>query len=126
MSEKKILVIDDDRDIVRGISLRLKAKGYQICCAPDGVAAVSMARKEKPDLILLDIGLPGGDGFVVMERLKSLYDLVLTPVIVISGMDPETTMQRALDAGARAYFLKPFDNDKLMAAIEAALTIPVS
>ena len=112
--------------IVRGISLRLKAKGYQVCCAGDGVAAISMARKEKPDLILLDIGLPAGDGFVFMERIRSLYDLVLTPVIVIGGMDPETTMQRALHAGARAYFLKPFDSDKLMTAIEGALTIPDS
>lgn len=85
-----------------------------------------MARKEKPDLILLDIGLPAGDGFIFMERIRSVADLVLTPVIVVSGMDPNHARQRALDAGAREYFLKPFDNDKLMAAIEAALTIPVS
>jgi DNA-binding response OmpR family regulator len=74
MADKKILLIDDDEDVVHALNVRLRSKGYQVAVAGDAIAAVSTARKEKPDLIVLDIGLPGGDGFLVMQRIKALHE----------------------------------------------------
>jgi DNA-binding response OmpR family regulator len=72
-------------------------------------------------LILLDLGLPGGDGFLVLERMKNIASLACTPVIVVSARDPKTSEKRALDAGAEALFQEPFDNHELMKAIRRAL-----
>lgn len=121
MTGKKILVVEDDPDMRYGLQVRLKANNYEVFFAPDAVLAITIARKEKPDLILLDLGLPGGDGFVVMERLKQLYSLSITPIIIVSARDPQENRERALDAGAVAFFQKPVDNSKLLAAIRKAL-----
>ncbi|HEY6945976.1 MAG TPA: response regulator, partial [Candidatus Acidoferrum sp.] len=107
MNNNKILLIEDDKDTVRAMAVRFKAKGYQIVVANDAISAISTARKEKPDLIVLDLGLPAGDGFTVMQRLKSNYDLMLTPIIVVSARDPLVNQQRALEAGAEMFFQKP-------------------
>ena len=124
MMTNKILIIEDDQDVVRAMAVRLKAHGYDLVVARDAISAISTARKEKPDLILLDLGLPGGDGFVVMERLRALPDLVLVPVIVVSARDPKTNESRALKAGACSFFQKPFDSAELLAAIQNALLKP--
>jgi DNA-binding response OmpR family regulator len=87
----------------------------------DGYSAINMAQKEKPDLIILDIGLPAGDGFVVMERLGKVPSLTVIPVIVLTARDLQTNKMRALKAGAVAFFQKPADNDKLLTAIQKAL-----
>jgi DNA-binding response OmpR family regulator len=117
---KKILIVEDDLELLRGLSRRLKANGYNTVVATDGVTAVSVALKELPDVILLDIGLPAGDGFTVMERLKSHDKLRRVPIIVITARDPLTTRNRALSAGAQAFLLKPVDNDRLLATIQKA------
>src|SRR5438034_5391095 len=119
MDPKKILIIDDDADLVRGLSLRLKTYGYQVAAASDAISAVSEARKQSPDLVILDIGLPGGDGFVVMERFKKLP--CKAPIVVLSARDPEANRQKALEQGAKAYFLKPADNQRLMNTIKTLL-----
>jgi two-component system KDP operon response regulator KdpE len=124
MTGKKLLIVDDDTDIVRAMGTRLRAHGYQVVLAPDAVAAISTARAEKPDLIILDIGLPGGDGFVVLERLKAVSELTLIPVIVLSARHPTPNRDRALQAGAQAFFQKPVDNDEFLAAIRKALGEP--
>jgi two-component system KDP operon response regulator KdpE len=85
MSGNKILIIDDDQPLLLGLTARLKANGYSVVCATDAVSAVAVARKEVPDLVILDLGLPAGDGFLVLERLRGLTDLVATPVIVLSA-----------------------------------------
>jgi two-component system cell cycle response regulator len=118
---KKVLVIDDDSDIRLGLNVRLRASGYATAFAADGVAAISMARKERPDVILLDLGLPAGDGFQVLERLKMNTDLAHTPVIVLSARDVEENERRALKAGATAYLQKPVDDQDLLDAIATAL-----
>ena len=120
----KILIVEDDQDTVRAMGIRLKAQGYSLVVANDAISAISTARKEKPDLIILDLGLPGGDGFVVMKRLKGLTDLLLVPVIVVSARDPQTNEPLALQAGAHAYFQKPFETAELLAAIQNALFNP--
>jgi DNA-binding response OmpR family regulator len=117
----KILIIEDDADLRRGLNLRLRANEYDTAFASDAVMALSIAKKEEPDLILLDLGLPGGGGFVVLERMKNMASLASTPVIVVSASDPNTNEKRALDAGAEAFFQKPVDNDQLMKAIQRAL-----
>jgi two-component system KDP operon response regulator KdpE len=121
MDRNKILIIDDDTDMRRGLNIRLRASNYDTAFAADAIMALSIAKKEAPDLILLDLGLPGGDGFMVLERMKNIATLACTPVIVLSARDPHANEERALKAGAEAYFQKPVDNDLLLIAIQKAL-----
>ncbi|MEO8257871.1 MAG: response regulator [Acidobacteriota bacterium] len=121
MTEKSILIIDDDQPLLVGLSVRLKSSGYKTSSAMDAVTAIAAAVKEPPDLIILDLGLPGGDGFVVLERLKMLATLATIPVIVLSARDAKESRQRALDGGAVAYFQKPPDNHEFLNAIRHAL-----
>jgi DNA-binding response OmpR family regulator len=121
MDKKKLLIIEDDRDFVRLLAMSLRANDYEVSIASDAIAAISEALKQLPDLILLDIGLPAGDGFLVMERLKAQSLLASIPVIVVSARDPAANRERALKGGASAFFQKPADNDELMAAIKHAL-----
>lgn len=121
MNANKILLIEDDKDTVRAMAVRFKSKGYQFVVAHDAISAISTARKEKPDVIILDLGLPAGDGFTVMQRLKTNYELMFIPVIVVSARDPLLNEQRALESGAEIFFQKPVDNDELFLAIHKAL-----
>ena len=122
MAKPKILVVDDDPDLVRALRLRLRANHYDIATATDGYAAIATAQKERPDLIVLDLGLPAGDGFVVLERLQASDALSGIPVIVLSARDPQNNEQRALKAGASAFFQKPADNEELLNVIRMNLT----
>lgn len=122
MSHPKILIVDDDPDLRRGLNLRLRANHYDTAYATDGFSAIAMAQKERPDLIILDIGLPAGDGFVVLERLQQVAALATVPVIVLTARDPQFTRERILKAGATAFFQKPADNSDLLNAVRTALT----
>lgn len=121
MSEKTILIVDDDPDVRLGLHVRLKANHYNVIFAADGMASIAEARKHMPDLIILDLGLPAGDGFSVMERLKATDTLSLIPVIVVSARDINANMERALKAGAKAFLQKPVDNAQLLSVIRKAL-----
>ncbi len=121
MANKKILIVDDNIDLLSSLNIRLKASGYDVVFAIDGVSATSVARKDKPDLIILDIGLPAGDGFIVMARLKRIIPLAPIPIIVLTARDSLTTKERALQAGAKMFFQKPVDNDVLLAGIRETL-----
>jgi DNA-binding response OmpR family regulator len=118
---KTILVVDDDPDVLRALSVRLRANGYDVIVASDAVNAISKARKDGPDLIVLDIGLPGGDGFRIMERLKNMAQTATIPVIVISGQEPSLNRERAIRIGAKAYLQKPVDSLGLLAEIRKVL-----
>jgi DNA-binding response OmpR family regulator len=124
MANKTILIVDDDPDVRLGLHVRLKANHYDVIFAPDGMASISQVRKHMPDLILLDLGLPAGDGFSVMERLKANDSLSMIPVIVVSARDREANMDRVLKAGAKAFLQKPVDNTELLAVIRKALGEP--
>jgi CheY-like chemotaxis protein len=117
----KILIVEDDQDTRQLLKIRLESSGYETAFAVDAIGAIGAAREERPDLILLDFGLPGGDGIVVMERLKTFPALAHIPVIVVSAREPTSTGQRALVAGAVSYLQKPVDNDDLLRAIRSAL-----
>lgn len=121
MSRRKILIIEDDREFSVALCVRLRANGYEPLVASDGVSAVSAARKERPDAIILDLGLPAGDGFVVMDRLKGIASTLAIPVIVLTARDRETNKERVMKAGARAFLQKPVENKVLLAAIRDAL-----
>ena len=117
----KILIVEDDADIRQLINLRLRARNYETAFAGDAITAMTVARKENPDLVILDLGLPGGDGFVIMERMKAIASLSATPVIVITARDPVSSRDRALAAGAHAFLSKPIDMAELTSAVASAL-----
>jgi DNA-binding response OmpR family regulator len=121
MITKKVLIVDDDEQLLLGLAAKLKANGYAVVTAMDGVAALAVARREAPDVIILDLGLPAGDGFLVLERLKTMTELSTIPVVVLSARDPANNQQRALKAGAVAFFQKPPDNREFLNAIRRAL-----
>jgi DNA-binding response OmpR family regulator len=121
MMKRKILLVDDDPDLLRALRLRLRANNYEITTAGDGYSAIATAQKERPDLILLDLGLPAGDGFVVLDRLQKSDVLSGVPVIVLSARDPQDNEARAMKAGAAAFFQKPADNDELLNVIRVSL-----
>lgn len=121
MTKKKILIVDDDADLRAALNIRLRANGYQTEFAADAMTAVAQARKFSPDLILLDLGLPGGDGFVVMQRLSSIPALAVIPVIVLSARDKSANENRVAMAGAVAFLQKPYNDDELLVEIRAAL-----
>lgn len=121
MSKAKILIIDDDGDIRRALHIRLRSHGYETVFAGDGLSAMKAALKENPDLILLDLGLPAGDGFVVMERLQKNTRLSCIPVIVVTARESKGNQEKAIAAGCTAFFQKPADNGELIEAIEKAL-----
>jgi DNA-binding response OmpR family regulator len=122
MDKPKILIVDDDPALRLGLNLRLRANHYETAYASDGVSAIAMAQKERPNLILLDLGLPAGDGFVVLERLRQIANLSSIPVIVLTARDAQPSRERALKAGAAAFFQKPADNAKLLSAIRTTLS----
>ncbi len=124
---KKILVVDDNEIVIKTITLKLQGAGYQVIAAMDGSEAVALARKESPDLILLDISFPtdvGGvpwDGFRIMEWFHRLNAAKKIPVIVITGSEESRTKERATAAGAVAYFQKPIEHDYLLKVVRATL-----
>jgi two-component system KDP operon response regulator KdpE len=121
MRRPKILLVDDDPDLLRALRLRLRANNYDVSTASDGYAAIAAAQKERPALIILDLGLPVGDGFVVLDRLQKCDALADIPVIVLSARDPQNNEEKALKAGAAAFFQKPADNDELLNVIRVSL-----
>jgi DNA-binding response OmpR family regulator len=117
----KILIVDDDPDLRQALRLRLRANHYDTVNAADGYSAIAQAYKEHPDLIILDLGLPAGDGFVVLDRLQRDDKLSTIPVIVLTARDPQSTEQEVLEAGASSFFQKPADNSELLEVIRATL-----
>lgn len=123
MSGKKIMIVEDENLQLTALARRLKSAGFEIAAARDGMTATSTARKELPDLILLDLGLSAGDGFVVLQRLQMLLNTGTIPIIVVSSRTPIGNRDAALKAGAIAYIHKPVNMDVLLKTINEALGI---
>ncbi len=113
----KILLVDDDPDTLLLLSKRLKEHGYSVCSAGDGVACMAEVRKEEPNLIVLDLGLPAGDGFVTLERLQSNLHYASIPVVVLTARQASEVRDRALAAGASAFFEKTAGKEEFLSAI---------
>ncbi|MBW1849894.1 MAG: response regulator [Deltaproteobacteria bacterium] len=120
LTGKKVLMVDDDKTFHKLYAQLLKPTGCEIVTAFDGVQATGTMRREKPDLIFLDIGLPGGDGYVLLERWANLVDFFI-PVIVISSKDPSVARDKALKGGASVFLEKAAVSTDLYAAIREAL-----
>jgi DNA-binding response OmpR family regulator len=121
MDRAKILIVDDDPALRRALKIRLRANHYDTVQASDGYSAIAMAQKEQPGLIILDLGLPAGDGFAVLKRLQDSDTLSNIPVIVLTARDPQFNEQRTLLGGAMAFFQKPADNAELLDVIRTTL-----
>jgi DNA-binding response OmpR family regulator len=116
-----VLIIDDGIDSWNLLSIALRTHGYYPVWAADGMHAISAARRHEPQAILLDLGLPGGDGFYVLERLKSNRLLSDIPVIVVTVRDPQEAEEKAQRLGAVGYVQKPVKVDELMTSLEQVL-----
>ncbi len=122
MTTEKILIVDDDPDLRQALRLRLRANRYETVTAGDGYSAIAQAYKEQPNLIILDLGLPAGDGFVVLDRLQKDDKLSNIPVIVLTARDAQSSEKMVLNSGAAAFFQKPVDNTELLNVIRATLS----
>jgi DNA-binding response OmpR family regulator len=116
----KILIVEDDRKIGISLSLRLKSAGYEASLAQDALMGVNMAVKNPPDLLLLDISMPAGDGFQVAERVRALVSSIV-PIIFLTASKQPSFRTRAAAFGPAGFFEKPFKSNELLAAIETAL-----
>jgi DNA-binding response OmpR family regulator len=120
-SRAKIMIVDDDPELRMALKMRLRANQYETVSACDGYSAIALAQKERPNLIILDLGLPAGNGYSVLKRLQENDALSSIPVIVLTARDPLGNEERSLDAGATAFFQKPVDNNELLEVIRVSL-----
>jgi two-component system alkaline phosphatase synthesis response regulator PhoP len=127
-SQKKILVIDDNEIILKTTSMKLESAGYRVFTALDGSEGVAAVRREKPDLVVLDITFPpdvsgmSWDGFRIMDWLHRVDETQKIPIIIISGVVEEKNKQRATASGAVAFFPKPVNFDEMIKVIRATLS----
>ncbi|RWZ51016.1 response regulator transcription factor [Labedella phragmitis] len=112
----RILIADDDPQLVRALRVTLGARGYDVVTAPDGTAAVNAVIEQHPDLLLLDLGMPGLSGVEVIEAVRGWSTM---PILVVSGRTDASDKVDALDAGADDYVTKPFVIDELLARVRA-------
>ncbi|MCU1558301.1 MAG: two-component system response regulator [Microbacteriaceae bacterium] len=112
----RILVVDDDAQILKALRINLAARGYEVSMARSGPEALEVAAKVKPELVVLDLGLPGFSGIQVIEGLRGWTDV---PILVVSGRSDSSDKVNALDAGADDYVTKPFAIDELLARVRA-------
>jgi two-component system, OmpR family, KDP operon response regulator KdpE len=114
----RVLVVDDEPQILRALGINLRARGFDVDVAPDGERALEVAARQHPDVVVLDLGLPGIDGVDVIRGLRGWSQV---PIVVLSVRDREADKVAALDAGADDYVTKPFGMDELLARLRAAL-----
>jgi DNA-binding response OmpR family regulator len=114
----RILVVDDDPAMVGAITALVGTEGHQVVTAYDGLTAVRRFEEERPDLVLLDLAMPGPDGYAVVSRIRSTGN---APVVVVSGESDEMAKVRALELGADDYLVKPFGKSELLARIAAVM-----
>jgi len=118
---QKILVIEDDPVARADLQARLEANGYVVARAADAASALTVVNREHPDLILLDLGLPAGDGYLVLERLRKIEALAAIPVLIVTGRSDADTRKRVAAMGVAPVLTKPVDTEVLLAAVRAGL-----
>jgi len=116
----RILVVEDDVDTMTWLTVLLKQNNFEVKGACDGTQALSMVVRERPDLVILDIGLPAGNGIFVLENIRRNESLGHTPVIVWSGA-PAFRPNEAIEAGASCFLPKPCSNESILHAVESAM-----
>jgi len=118
----KILIIEDESDLVQALVMRLKAEGYQTAYVTDGTGALERALKEKPDLILLDICLPGRNGFEVFQQLRQDPAMERIPIVFLTARSTVEDRQKARHMGAAGYVIKPFQWANLIKLVQDVLS----
>ena len=116
MKQFRVLVVDDEPRILKFLELRLKASGYEVLTADNGLEALEQVEAQEPDLLVLDVVMPGMDGFETLRQVRALSSV---PVIILSGKEASSDKVRGLDLGADDYLAKPFSPDELVARIDA-------
>src|SRR5579863_5971396 len=123
MPQAKILVVDDEQSIVRALTIRLRAVGYEVISANDGLVGTQMALHESPDLVILDIGMPCGDGHTIAQRLMKNNATMSTPIIFLTARTSETDRKKAASVHSVGYLTKPFDSQDLLDTVSRALSL---
>jgi DNA-binding response OmpR family regulator len=118
---RKVLIIDDDEAMTDVLSIRLSRQGFDSCTANNGQLALTLARTDKPSIILLDLCLPDIDGFELCQQLVDDEATSETPVIIVSGLEGHDVIRRSRAAGCLYYVRKPYDPNALLTLIEQAL-----
>jgi len=116
MKRFRVLVVDDDPRIVKFLTVRLGASGYEVLTASNGLKAIEEVQAQEPDLVVLDVVMPGIDGFDTLKQIRALSSV---PVIILSAKETSNDKVKGLDLGADDYLIKPFSPDELVARIEA-------
>lgn len=117
----KILIVDDDVEIIESVRYALEGEGYEVVIARDGNQGLALAERESPDLIILDMMMPKRSGFLVLEKLRRMSD-EMVPVIMITGNEGSRHKAYAELLGVSEYIRKPFQMDKLLRAVDTQLT----
>ena len=117
----KILAVDDELDVLLIVKTTLQSEGYEVETASDGTDALALAREVSPDLILLDMMMPGMSGLDVLRELKADDSVCTIPVIMLTGLSEKDKIQKALVSGTDYYIVKPFDHQDLLSKINDAL-----
>jgi DNA-binding response OmpR family regulator len=122
----RVLVVDDDTDLLKAINIRLRSAGYEVMSAQDGMTATHMAVKMLPDVIILDVGMPGGDGHLVGKRLRANPVTTAIPVIYLTARDSVSDRHKALDLGAQAFLVKPCNPQELLSTVARSVLRPAA
>ncbi len=117
-ARKKILIADDDPDVVQLLTHRLRQSGYDVESAPDGVSCMAQVLHQNPDLLVLDLGLPAGDGYLTLERLRGNASFSSLPVVVLTGRRSAQAREHAMAVGATAFFQKSVGRDEFLGTID--------
>ena len=121
MPAAKVLIVDDDEVVRTLVNHLLRAHDYDTCYAVDAYEALAVARREQPDAVVLDYGLPGGDALVVIERLRRIASLAALPILVVSARESEPHAGPVIAAGATCFIQKPFEPSDLLQELSQAL-----
>jgi len=122
--KKKVLVVEDELDVAKVVSARLRKAGYEVIHAEDGIKGVEFAHKHHPDLIVLDLCLPGAGGQSVFEQLQSSADLTSIPVIILTGIKDKFLKDELLTKGVSFYLEKPYNAEELLGMVKKLLSEP--
>ena len=120
-NNSRILIVEDEKELLLGLSTLLKSQGYSTIAAYDSTFAISLAIKEKPDLIILDLGLPAGGGIFVLENLKNNISTNDIPILILTAQQEVGLEDKLKKMGASAFFHKPFDSLQLLSEIKDLL-----
>lgn len=120
----KILVVDDEPDVVKLVEFRMQKEGFEVLTAGDGRTGLGILEKEKPDLIILDIMMPLMDGMEVLRQIRAHRGSARVPVIMLTAKTASVTVDEARQLWVSDYVMKPFDPEKLVAKVKKALKLP--